>query len=519
MKVKLDDIYGLLHSTEGTVVEFKTARGGFPQSFWTTFSAFANTDGGVIVLGIKEKNKLPVVDGLTEMEAIDLKKKFWDMAHNPQKVSDPLLEDKDAHVEEIAGKGWVLVCEVPRASYDRRPVFLNGRPYGNTYKRRHEGDYLCTDEEVRQMFADANLRHGSMDARILKGYSMDDIDLDTLHSYRKAYDSRHENHPWSDLSDMDFLKKVEAWRKDRETGEEGFTVAGIMMFGKTQSVTDQQCMPWFFPDYREHLGTVEEERWSDRIYPDGTWEANVYQYFTRVFRKLVQLLPKPFRLAGDGMTRLEFTPAHIAVREALANALIHAQHNSMGNVVVDSWVDKIVISNPGSMLVSVSEFYEGQHSVCRNPLLQKMFVFIGVGEKAGSGADVIVKGWEDQKWTKPVLSEHIEPERVEMVMEMVKGKEVESVPVGKESARSWQGVGKELGVDFHILERIAEYCKEPRSLAEIAEHLGLSDRYKMKKKYIDPLLGRYLEMTLPETPNSPAQRYVLTEEGRGMDFE
>ena len=140
-----------------------------------------------------------------------------------------------------------------------------------------------------------------------------------------------------------------------------------------------------------------------------------------------------------GMTRLEFTPAHIAVREALVNALIHAQHNSMGNVVVDSWVDKIVISNPGSMLVSVSEFYEGQHSVCRNPLLQKMFVFIGVGEKAGSGADVIVKGWEDQEWTKPVLSEHIEPERVEMVMKMVKGEWSLCL-----SARSRQGVGKEL---------------------------------------------------------------------------
>lgn len=68
-----------------------------------------------------------------------------------------------------------------------------------------------TDNEVRQMFADANLSHGSMDARILKGYSMDDIDLGTLHDYRKAYDKRHENHPWSDLSDMEFLKKVEAW--------------------------------------------------------------------------------------------------------------------------------------------------------------------------------------------------------------------------------------------------------------------------------------------------------------------
>ena len=213
---------------------------------------------------------------------------------------------------------------------------------------------------------------------------------------------------------MEFLKKVEAWRRDRETGEEGFTVAGIMMFGKTQSVTDQSCMPWFFPDYREHLSMIEGERWSDRIYPDGTWEVNLYQFFSRVYQKLSLLLPKPFRLADDGLTRLEFTPAHTAMREALANALIHARHNSMGNVVVDGWINRIVISNPGSMLVSIDEFYEGQHSVCRNPLIQKMFVLIGVGEKAGSGADVIVKGWEKQKWLKPVIKQCEEPERVEI---------------------------------------------------------------------------------------------------------
>lgn len=62
----------------------------------------------------------------------------------------------------------------------------------------------------------------------------------------------------------------------------------------------------------------------------------MYQYFTLVFQKLSRLLPKPFRLAEDGVTRLEYSPAHTAVREALANALIHALYNSMGNVVVDS---------------------------------------------------------------------------------------------------------------------------------------------------------------------------------------
>lgn len=50
-----------------------------------------------------------------------------------------------------------------------------------------------------------------------------------------------------------------------------------------------------------------------------------------------------------------------------------------------------------------------------------------------------MKGWEEQKWTKPVLSEHIELESVEMVMEMFKEKNIESEPTGKESARSRQG--------------------------------------------------------------------------------
>ena len=53
----------------------------------------------------------------------------------------------------------------------------------------------------------------------------------------------------------------------------------------------------------------------------------------------------------------------------------------MGNITVDRFFDKIVLSNPGTMLVSKEEFEEGGHSICRNPLIQKMFVFIGVGEK------------------------------------------------------------------------------------------------------------------------------------------
>ena len=70
--ITIKAFYDLLDCGEGTVVEFKTSKGGFPNSFWATFSAFANTDGGIIVLGVKEKGKQAIVDGLTKAEVVVL---------------------------------------------------------------------------------------------------------------------------------------------------------------------------------------------------------------------------------------------------------------------------------------------------------------------------------------------------------------------------------------------------------------------------------------------------------------
>lgn len=59
-----EDIRRLIGQEEGTEMEYKSAKGGFPESFWETFSAFANTHGGIIVFGIKEKNGTLTPDGL-----------------------------------------------------------------------------------------------------------------------------------------------------------------------------------------------------------------------------------------------------------------------------------------------------------------------------------------------------------------------------------------------------------------------------------------------------------------------
>ena len=73
-----------------------------------------------------------------------------------------------------------------------------------------------------------------------------------------------------------------------------------------------------------------------------------------------------------------------------------------------------MMRNPGCMLISVADFYAGSRSVCRNPILQKLFMLLGNGEKAGSGADIITKGWEDNKWSAPVLSERVQPDEIEI---------------------------------------------------------------------------------------------------------
>ena len=104
----------------------------------------------------------------------------------------------------------------------------------------------------------------------------------------------------------EFLTKLEAYRKDRHTKEEGFTLAGILMFGKTESITDPECAPNYFPDYREHLGADDSIRWSDRICPDGTWEANLFQFYRKVYPKLTVILPKPFQIRNG--IRIDETP-------------------------------------------------------------------------------------------------------------------------------------------------------------------------------------------------------------------
>jgi predicted HTH transcriptional regulator len=213
-----------------------------------------------------------------------------------------------------------------------------------------------------------------------------------------------------------FLEQLGGYRKDRKTKKEGFTVAGLLMFGKYLSITDEECCPKFFTDYRESLSEDEESRWSDRIYPDGTWECNLFQFYKLVYPKLISRLPKPFQLVKG--QRQDETPAHTALREAFVNSLIHTDYSAPGSIIVESKSESFSFTNPGTLLVTLPQFYKGGISQCRNTNLQKMFLMIGSAEKAGSGVSKILSGWMSAHWRRPYVSIDTDPDRVVLDMPM-----------------------------------------------------------------------------------------------------
>ena len=408
----LDDLSTLAESVdlECKAAQGRDGRGELPEDFWKSYCAMANCDGGVIWLGIQEKPRGHF--GVLGLEDVDrVRKALWDNLHNRKQVSVNLLVEHQIQPKIVEGK-TVLRIEVPRASRNIKPVYLGGNPMVGTYIRRHEGDYLADDETVRRMLAER--KEDSRDERILKGFDFNDLDMDTVAAYRNRFAAVKPGHVWTDLPVPEFLEKIGAWGKNREEGYTGLRLAGLLMFGRAEVIRDE--LPNYMVDYQERPEAKAERRWIDRLVPDGSWSGNVYDFFRKVYQKLNADLKVPFQLqAGQ---RIEDTPVHEALREALVNTLIHADFSGRVSVLVVKRPDMFGFRNPGLMRIPIAQAVAGGTSDCRNRRLQTMFQLVGYGDHAGSGLPKIYHNWAGQHWRRPVLYEMRDPEQTLMELRM-----------------------------------------------------------------------------------------------------
>lgn len=398
----IDQLLDHLDLGEDQEIEFKAADGGLPRSVWETVSAFANTDGGYIVLGVKEHDGIFTVEGVRKPET--LLKTFWDGHNNPQKLSQPVCSAADVGILLLETQRLVCI-HVPRVGRQQRPVYINGNPFIGTFKRNYEGDYRCTEAEVRQMLRDAG--DDPLDGLILDGFDLNDLDPESLAAYRNRFSSRDPDHPFLALNDPDFLESLGGLRRDRRSGAEGITLAGLLMFGRERSLLD--ALPHFHLDYQEQLSGDPDARWTYRLTLDGKWSPNLFNYYYRVYPRLVENINVPFEL-GRAAVRVEETHVHEALREALVNTLVHADHQSTRPLTVIKRKEAFFFTNPGRLRISREQLYQGGVSDPRNPNLQKMFQMLGLGEKAGSGFQKILRAWREQHWMMPIVAENLELE-------------------------------------------------------------------------------------------------------------
>ena len=371
---------------ENNCIEAKKALGGLPKSIWETYSAFANTLGGVILLGVIETAD-KTFDSVNLPNPDSLIREFWRIINNPLKVSVNILAGKDVYVEEVDGDR-IIVIKVPRADRADKPVYVDN-DIRNTYRRSGEGDYRCTYEESQAMVCDAAIQ--SQDMRLIRGMGLNALNSESIRSFRQRMKLYRPGHMWERLDDEAFLQKIGA------VGESGgslrLTSAGLLMFGNRQDILC--AYPNYALTYREQLDT--EGHWTDTA-----WNGNIYEFYYWVYNKLQQDVK---------------TPVSQALREVLANCLVNADYHGCGGIVVSKGHQEITLSNPGSFRVSLDTAKNGGVSDPRNAAMARMFHLIDVDEYTG-GIPNLYRVWKTEGWPEPVFTESCSPARVSLTLYM-----------------------------------------------------------------------------------------------------
>jgi len=233
------------------------------------------------------------------------------------------------------------------------------------------------------------------DSLILEHYSLSELNFETVSHYRERFARVKPSHPWNGLETKEFLYKIGAWGKLRDSSKEGLTLAGLLMFSEERIITE--VLPQYFLEYREHAdanGTGWTKRFTSQ---DGTWSGNVYDFYFRVLAELERHV-----WSEEGRMMLG---------EALVNALVHADYGEEGGIAVEKEDGAFRFANPGRFRIPVEAAMAGQMSNLRNPNIFKMFLLIDVCKRAGSGLKRM-HDMQERVLVQPVdISQQANPDR------------------------------------------------------------------------------------------------------------
>jgi len=485
----------MISKGEGIEVEFKTCRNQLNRDVYETVCAFLNRCGGTLLLGVKDDG---TIQGIEPQALAQIRKDFVTAINNPQKISPPTyLSIKE---EELDQK-MLLHIYVPESSQVHR---CNGR----IYDRNEDGDLDITDHmtQVAKLYQRKQATYS--ENRVYPWVQPADLRSDLIEKCRKYLRINHENHPWSEMDDLELLTSARLLQTDQDTGNSGVTLAGIMLLG-----TDKQILQ-VCPAHRTDLilRKVDIDRYDDR----DLVRTNLIESYDRILAFVKKHLSDPFYLEGIERRSLR----DIIFREVASNMLIHREYASGASSRLIIEYGKVFTDNPnrphGFGLLDPKTAVPFQ----KNPVIAAFFREIDRADELGSGMRKLMLYGKKYGGCDP---QFIEGDMFKMVINVPEfdGSEKnsttrqtnEQIPKGgAQSKRPSQKGPVDEAQSKKILQLLV---KQTLSAKELCKHLGLQSKTGAFKRNIQELLNNNLiEYTVPDKPNSRLQKYCLTRQGR-----
>ena len=320
-----EELIRRLKDIEWEDFEVKEARSELPKNIWETVSAFSNTSGGWIILGIRQKGKGFEVTGVDNAEKLE--QDFLSTLRS-QKFNTRLSVGTGQY--DISGKKVLL----------------------QSFGIRSELAIPETDTDM--------------------------LNPDSLHSYRNYLKTYNTLSAYEGLNDPDFCRQLSICNKNGE-----LTYAGLLMFGKGQEVL--RHVPTFCMDYVEIPGRSVAEA-DTRYSYCAPEQENLWETYQVVIRRLLTLADRPFRLNRLGVAEDDGRQFEV-MREAWVNMLMHTDHFSPLRSCVHVFTDRIEFLNAGSFPIPPEKIYGTLYSSARNPTIAKLFRLAKLAENIGFGID------------------------------------------------------------------------------------------------------------------------------------
>lgn len=373
----------MLEHGENLTTEYKKSVSEISHSVYETVSSFSNRYGGYILLGVEEINHKGHVIGVNRNAAPAMKKNFANALNNDEIIYPSLyltLEDF-----EIDGK-LILYVYVPASS--------QVETYGKRiWDRNVDGDFdiTCSTDLVANLYA--RKANSYSERKIFPFITMENLRMDLLPRIHRMALAKNAAHPWKGMDDMQLFRNAGLYEENYLTGERGFNLAAVLLFGKDEVI--QSCCPGYRTDaiFRDE----HPDRYDDRLIV----ETNLIESYDLLTGFIAKHTNDKFFLLDGKATSVR----DIISREIVGNVLAHREFGSAFPAKIIVEPDRIVTENWNRPQIPGKINPEAFTPYPKNPTIAKFFVNIGLADTLGSGVRNLYACSEIYSGGEPSLEE------------------------------------------------------------------------------------------------------------------